>query len=105
MAAEIGTRGWHALRYSEGRGRNRKPAHALRSTSGRATQCTFGWESRSKLHPPPRRLHCHSRCDAPIPRAGLLGGATGDSLTLPRTKEYTMKRLLCILSLIALGAA
>src|SRR6266851_9067600 len=29
---------WHALRYSEGRGRNRKPAHALRSTSGRATR-------------------------------------------------------------------
>ena len=28
--------GWHALRYSEGRGPARK--HALRSTSGRATQ-------------------------------------------------------------------
>src|SRR5438128_957883 len=34
--------GWHALRYSEGRGQ--RPPHALRSTSGRAT------------HPPAPRI-------------------------------------------------
>ena len=36
--ATVWVSGWHALRYSEGRGYRARASHALRSTSGRATQ-------------------------------------------------------------------
>ena len=53
---ESGYAGWHALRYSEGRGSLMHGSHALRSTSGRATpawrrpSCRSEWRGSAGWH-------------------------------------------------------
>ena len=88
--------GRHALRYSEGPGRNRKFAHALRSTSGRAARplnCALGH----------RKLPTMSEKASPKKSGSIPMGAVGLVLTILFCVEIAVSSVK--LSSVLLGGA